>query len=197
MSVAREHLPPTDRLRYLPVVASEWTSDPFTADHLVDTPEMGRRYEIIDGALVVNPSPFHDHQRIVTRLAVLLDGLCPPDLETVAGPLDYHIDANVVQPDVLVIRRADIVDSRLAGTPLLVVEVLSVYGRRHDRLVKRSLYAEAGVPSCWYVDPRLPAVEVLELAAGEYVTAGRAEGDEPLTVTQPYPVTIIPSRLAV
>jgi Uma2 family endonuclease len=197
MTVAGDNSPPSVGPRYLPVIASDWTSDPFTADHLVDTPEMGRRYEIIDGALVVNPSPFHDHQRIVTRLAVLLDELCPPDLETVAGPLDYHIGANVVQPDVLVIRRVDIVDNRLAGTPLLVVEVMSVYGRRHDRLVKGSVYAEAGVPSCWYVDPKLPAIEVLELAAGEYVTAGRAEGDEPLTVTQPYPVTIVPSRLAV
>jgi Uma2 family endonuclease len=44
--------------------------------------------------------------------------------------------------------------------PDLVVEVLSG-NRSHDRLTKRLLYAEAGVPEYWIVDPVGRHVEVV------------------------------------
>ncbi len=36
-------------------------------------PDEGKRYEILDGELVVTPAPSRNHQRVVLRLAGLLD----------------------------------------------------------------------------------------------------------------------------
>ncbi|PZS16338.1 MAG: hypothetical protein DLM54_11345 [Acidimicrobiales bacterium] len=41
---------------------------PFDFDDLGDTPADGRRYEIMDGALVVSPAPSPLHQRVLGNL---------------------------------------------------------------------------------------------------------------------------------
>src|SRR5687767_11281295 len=43
-----------------------------TCEDLLDTPDDGRRYEIIGGELVVSASPLLKHQRLSIRLADLL-----------------------------------------------------------------------------------------------------------------------------
>jgi hypothetical protein len=51
-------------------------------------PDDGRRYEIIDGVLIVSAAPGRMHQRAVGRMVRLLDDACPPELEVL-------IDLNV------------------------------------------------------------------------------------------------------
>lgn len=77
----------------------------------------------------------------------------------------------------------------------LAVEVLSPSTRRQDLLLKRSKYEEAGVARCWIVDPDEPSILALDLIAGQYVVAGRATGAEPLTLTNPFSVTLTPGAL--
>ena len=50
------------------------------------------------------------------------------------------------------------------GAPAFVVEVLSPSSRRHDKLVKHSLYEKAGVKEYWIVDPekKIVLVHLLE-----------------------------------
>jgi Uma2 family endonuclease len=85
------------------------------------------------------------------------------------------------------------------GAPELVVEVLSPSNRRYDEVVKRQLYAEAGVASYWIVDPGLdvgPVVlTVLDLQDGEYVETARVSGTESWTATRPFEVTVVPDEL--
>jgi Uma2 family endonuclease len=61
-----------------------------------------------------------------------------------------------VQPDLLVIRTADlsiIHDRRVYGVPALLIEVLSPSNAEKDTDIKRKAYAQAGVPEYWIVRP--------------------------------------------
>ncbi|CAN5629241.1 hypothetical protein BH23CHL4_BH23CHL4_03480 [soil metagenome] len=46
---------------------------PYTAENLAGMPDYGRKYEVIGGELIVSSSPSERHQRILLRLAKLLD----------------------------------------------------------------------------------------------------------------------------
>ena len=64
------------------------------------------RYELIDGVLVVSPSPSMPHQSVLFELAVRLRKACPEQLKVYVAPLDVtYGDDTVLQPDVLVVDR--------------------------------------------------------------------------------------------
>jgi Uma2 family endonuclease len=169
---------------------------PLTEDDLATMPDDGHRYELLDGTLLVSPAPIPIHQRCVTRLLVLLDAARLPGQEVFAAPLDVRLSrTTVLEPDVLVARKADLTPARLEGPPLLVVEVLSPSTRRIDLGAKRLAYEAAGVPAYWLVDPEAPSLTVLELDAGGYVERATVAGDTPFHATFPFDVTIVPTRL--
>ncbi|OHV39902.1 MULTISPECIES: Uma2 family endonuclease [Pseudofrankia] len=89
--------------------------------------------------------------------------------------------------------------SRIAELPFLVVEVADESTRRYDRTLKLDIYRERGVPSCWLIDPDPAAatatIEVYDLVDGAYVRTAEARGTDPLTVTRPFPVTLVPADL--
>lgn len=81
---------------------------PLTRADLDSMPDDGRRYELIDGVLVVSPSPLHRHQRAVTRLLVLLEDVCLDDLEVLVSAFNVVLaDDTVMIPDLIVARRCD------------------------------------------------------------------------------------------
>ncbi|GAB2986527.1 Uma2 family endonuclease [Saccharothrix stipae] len=84
-------------------------------------------------------------------------------------------------------------DGLLLPVAALVVagEVLSPSGSVSDLVLKRKLYAQAGVPFYLVVDPKDGEVTatMFELAAGEYVESARSEGGV-LKLVRPFPVTI-------
>jgi Uma2 family endonuclease len=159
-------------------------------------PDDGRRYELIDGVLVVSPTPWVIHQRAVGKLILLLDRSCPDELEAFLGPLDVDVaEDTLLRPDVLVVRGDRLGEHDLSGMPELVVEVSSPSTRLFDLLLKRSRYEEAGCPSYWVVDPEAPSIIAWDLVDGHFVEVGRAEGDNELTLTRPYQVVVNPARL--
>ena len=170
---------------------------PMTRADLDESPKDGRRYELIDGVLVVSPSPSWLHQRAAFRLAKLLDAERGEDVEVFTAPLDVDVsDDTLMQPDILVVRSDRLGDGgRLTGLPELAVEVLSPSTRRFDLVLKRSRYEAAGCPSYWVIDPEAPSIVAWDLVDGRYVEAGRAEGDTDLAQTRPYPVVVNPARL--
>jgi Uma2 family endonuclease len=152
----------------------------FMAETPVWTPEMvfalpddGRRYEIVDGALVVTPSPGFEHQEALGRLyvALRLYAAREPDVIVVSSPADLRGPRTMVQPDLYAVRRD------LARTPfpwplgqvLLAVEVLSPSNRRHDLVTKQRLYQEAGIPLYWIVDPDEQCVHAWHRGAPEAI----------------------------
>jgi putative restriction endonuclease len=67
----------------------------------------------------------------------------------------------------------------------------------HDKSAKRADYASVGVPQYWIVEFKpVPRIEVLHLTTvGTYESAQVPEGDQPLAVTRPFEITIVPSAL--
>lgn len=177
------------------MTALQWGS-PLTVADLEHMPADGHRYELVDGTLLVTPAPDTRHQRAVVRLAATLVTAAGPDLDVLAAPYDWVAGPSTLfQPDVLVARRADVGPQRLERPPLLVVEVLSPSTRRIDLATKRLAYADAGVAAYWLVDPDLPSLTVLELAAGGYEAVATVAGDEAWESEAPVRAVITPSRL--
>ncbi len=66
----------------------------------------------------------------------------------------------------------------LAGTPDLVLEVVSTNSVRKDRSVLRDLYWKAGIPEYWLVDVRRPPIQfdILRWTNRGYVATRRKSG---------------------
>lgn len=167
-----------------------------TVDDIVDYPDDGHRYELIDGTLVIGPSCATAHQRMLASLTVLLHPLVPPVLEMLHGPFNVRLaDHTQLQPDLVVAPREQFTEWSLLGPPLLTVEVLSPNTRRHDLMVKHSVLEEFGCPSYWVIDPDEPRLIAWELRDGKYVEVANVAGDETWAATLPFPVAITPAAL--
>jgi Uma2 family endonuclease len=134
-------------------------------------PDDGQRYQLLEGELVMTPSPSRWHQEVSRELEFrLLDFVRERDLgELYNAPLDVTLDdRNVVQPDILFVskaRAAILQGSRIVGAPDLCVEILSPGTERLDRVRKLELYARFDVTHYWIVDLEARTIE-------EYVLAG-------------------------
>jgi Uma2 family endonuclease len=172
-------------------------STPFTVHDLEGMPDDGRRYELIDGELLVSPAPGLHHQTVGLRLYRLLDDACPDELYVLAAPFAVQTDvSNEVQPDVLVARFDELTDKNLPAAPVLAVEVLSPSGRLIDLNLKRAAYERMRTPSYWVLDPDVPDLLVLELDDdSRYREVVRVAGDEVFTAQRPFVVSVVPSEL--
>jgi Uma2 family endonuclease len=148
------------------------------------TPDDGKRYELVRGALLVTPSPSPRHQRVSKRLGRLLEdyfegrGLG----EVFVAPVDLILtNEDVLVPDLLVVQDPSHVSARgIEAPPLLVVEILSPSTRVQDRGVKAQRYAELGVTHFWIVDPDQSVLECFRLANGAYEPVASAAGEASL-----------------
>lgn len=170
----------------------------FTWDDLQAIPdEAHHHYEIIEGQILMSPSPGIRHQRAVLRLCGALIAAASDNFEVIVSPFDFApVETTVVQPNVLVIAAGSDEDKKVVESPALVIEVLSPTGRTQDRVLKRAIYQQHGVPSYWIVDPDVPSVVVLELDEdGVYQEVASATGSDRVTVQRPFPVTVVPADL--
>ena len=141
-------------------------------------PDNGDRYEVMDGVLLMSPSPNSAHQNVVTMLAVYLAqhvkfvGLG----QVFVAPLDIELALNrVVQPDVVVVLNenlAKITKSHIVGAPDLVVEVISPGTAAYDRLSKLKAYEQAEIEEYWMVYPDRHSIELMVLSDGKYQSLG-------------------------
>ena len=151
----------------------------FTVNDYMTAPE-DKRYQLLDGEMILAPAPTTRHQAISIRLATaLFQFVSQNNLGQVwTAPYDVVLsDYDVAQPDILFVsnQRAHLVTpANIQGAPDLVVEVLSPGTQQYDRGYKRSLYARHGVREYWLVDPAAETVEV------------QAESDEGLTPVAAY-----------
>jgi len=182
-----------------PVAPGRWPdhiSGEWTVEDLETLPDNGLRYEIIDGILQVSPSPVPLHQQAILQLAIAFSVACPRELKVYVAPLDWQPDSRTsLEPDVLVVPRNAIGAKSITGTPALVVEVLSPSTDRIDRMLKFSRYAEGGIGQYWLVDPNGPSIQVFSLTDRRYELLVEGVGDQPVSVTGPLEVTVVPSSL--
>ena len=141
-------------------IQHRWTADEVRA--LPDVP--GQRFEVVDGELLVSPSPVRRHQQVVFKLAVMLEQYLEDSQagSVLIAPSDYELDQfSLVQPDVYVVPLVEgrVPDEQLGpDEAILFVEVLSPSTARHDRVVKRERYQRQGI-EYWIVDIDARVVE--------------------------------------
>jgi len=169
----------------------------FTVDDLERMPDDGRRYELVDGVLMVSPAPRIPHQVVLAELIVLLHGACPPGLFVVPGPGVRMSDDTELIPDLVVIRQDQLNARRVTRPPLLVVEIQSPSTALFDLNTKKAVYERFSIESYWVVMPDVdqPELIVFELRDGRYRQAAHATGGKPFRAERPFPVEVVPARL--
>ncbi len=157
----------------------------FAIGDLAQLPDDGKRYEIVEGDLVVSPSPNRKHQRCVIRLIAFFQKVEDAGHGQVySAPFDVVLDTDtVVEPDVLFIRTERLYilsEANVQGAPDLIVEVLSNSTRDRDFGVKLHLYARYGVAEYWVVDPEMETVTRFRLTQAGYERSGPFRQEETL-----------------
>ena len=144
----------------MPIPAATWTREQVLA-----LPDDGNRYELVDGELLVSPSPRGRHQRGVWKLYDRVKPFVHANQLGVTGlaPADLAIDGGqILQPDLFV---AALIDGREPvdwadfGVPRLIAEILSPSTARYDRIVKRFKFQKVRVAEYWVVDLDARAIE--------------------------------------
>ncbi len=158
-----------------------------TYQDLLEMPNDGKRYELVDGEVYMTPAPSTRHQEVVGRIyRAIQDFAESRDLgRAYIAPVDVLFDERTsLQPDVLFVRKnrfSIITPFNIAAAPDLVIEVLSSGTKRFDRETKFQVYARAGVSELWYVDAETNSMEILNLASpGQFNLTQHASGDEAL-----------------
>ena len=134
--------------------------------------EGDERYELLDGELILLPSPNTAHQTVSIALGSRMHSFVKEhDLGQVFhAPFDVlFTDTDVVQPDILFVsneREHIRTPANIQGAPDLIVEILSPSSSRRDWRDKRELYAVHGVREYWIVDPANRIVWVMLLRDG-------------------------------
>jgi Uma2 family endonuclease len=169
----------------------------FTVDDLERTPDDGRRYELVDGVLIVSPAPQLPHQLVLTELIVLLHEACPPGLFVVAGPgVRMSVDTELT-PDLVVIRQDQLAETRVARAPLLAVEIQSPSTALFDLNTKKAVYERFSIESYWVVVPDRdqPEVFAFGLREGRYEEVAHVTDSKPFRATRPFQIEVVPARL--
>jgi len=160
----------------------------FTAADYREMPDDGRRYQLIEGELIMAPAPGTFHQFIQVNLVRILSSYLfqHPVGQLLSAPCDVYLDdQNVYQPDLLYVaaeHTARIREDGVYGAPDLVVEILSPSSAAVDRR-KRAHFAAAGTVEFWQIDPALRQIQRFIFA--ENTTKPVALIDEPETFTSP------------
>ncbi len=157
----------------------------YTYEDYLKTPE-GERYELIEGELLMTPSPIPKHQRISRKIEFMLEKFVTEnDLgEVFYAPCDVYLDnENVVQPDILFIskERLDIIgEKNIQGAPDLVIEIISENTAYRDLVQKKKLYARFGVKEYWIVIPGEGMIEIYTLKDNTYIHCKSYNKDDTL-----------------
>lgn len=138
------------------------------ADYAALPEDESYRWELLEGNLLMSPSPRPQHMAATARLDRQLASQLPSDLESIPDvDVDLALSApdqpgTARRPDLVVVHRDALTRVQLtggllvAGDVLIVVEIVSPGSRRMDMVVKRREYADAGIPHYWIIDLEPP-----------------------------------------
>lgn len=141
----------------------------------------GQLAQVIDGDLHLSPRPSGRHALVAS---VLGEELGPPFRRGRGGPggwllLDepeLHLESDILVPDLAGWRRERLPsigdEAYFTLPPDWVCEVLSPSTERLDRSQKLRIYARAGVPHAWLVNPQQHTLEVLRRTDAGWLTLG-------------------------
>ena len=119
----------------------------------------GAPYQLIDGELIMSPSPNFRHQAIIFEISGQLRNFLRVHKfgQAVSAPMDVILDdINAYQPNLVFIseeRSAIITPRGIKCAPDLVMEVLSPSTGYYDLKHKKEIYERCGVREYWIIDP--------------------------------------------
>jgi len=149
--------PSAEQIMAMPARIGRWTARE-VRELIAAAPLATPRYELVDGELLVTPSPGAPHQLAISRLLVAIAAYLEgePVGTCIPSPSDVELEPEfITQPDILVVPKDEWRRVMREGLPIreivLAVEVLSPSSSRHDRVRKRPLY-QRHVPDYWIVD---------------------------------------------
>ncbi|MDL2248776.1 Uma2 family endonuclease [Tyzzerella sp. OttesenSCG-928-J15] len=159
-------------------VVPNYTGGDKTYGDYLNLPEDGKRYELIDGEIIMLASPTIEHHDYVMYIYTQINSFLRnnKDCSIYVAPVDVVMikpDADktdlkaikkvnfVLQPDVFVVcdpkeidkSKRRIQENGCYGAPDLVIEVVSKSSVRMDYIHKLSIYEKYGVKEYWIVDP--------------------------------------------
>ncbi len=168
-----------------------------TREDLDALPDDGRRHELIDGTLVMSPSPGLPHQSMLLALyRALWNASRDTGLKVMLAPFDVALGPHVVAPDLIVAPNEAFTARDLPIAPLLVAEVRSASTGWLDGGRKRTMYEEYGVASYWMLDPARPSITILRLVNGRYTEVATVADDQEVEIDVPFSITLCPADLA-
>lgn len=160
------------------------TKTRMTAEEFLALPETNTLMQLIEGELIVSPSPIPLHQDFVFTFAKLVDRL-KPNGKVVVAPMDVYLDKDTVsQPDAFWVAensRCVQKGTHYEGAHDLIIEILSPSTARFDRSEKFKAYERHGVREYWIVDPLGKYLEVWVLQEGRFTQQGAYGGGEAFT----------------
>ena len=138
-----------------------------TIDDLLNTPEDGQKYELVDGEIIVSPAGMR-HSEIGIQIAHLLKTYIDdsPIGRVLGSDVGISLpNGNLRSPDVSFVSFEKLPKGNtpvMFGKiiPDLVVEVLSPNDSMRQVADKIAEFLEAGVPLIWLVDPEKQTVTV-------------------------------------
>lgn len=121
-------------------------------------------HELIDGIVVNSPLPSPAHQRLLFRLAQLIEANAPVG-EVFIAPTGVYLDENTfLTPDILWLNPrghgALPQERMIRGVPDLIVEIIAPSTAYRDRGIKLKKYEQFGVREYWLADPLIQSIEV-------------------------------------
>ena len=148
-----------------------------TYEEYLDTPEIKGRFDIVDGEMIMAPSPIPEHQITFRQFFRILDRfVVERNLgELLSAPLDIVIRRNPLrtrQPDLLLLSNENFariyLDRPIEVAPELAIEILSPSNTRRRIQDVLADYAAIGVKECWLVSLTSRTIEVLTLVNDEW-----------------------------
>lgn len=163
-------------------------TEPWTEQRYLALPPDRRRIELLDGGLLVSPSPGGPHQRLSSRLWYQLERARPDHLEALEAINVRVAPGKILIPDLAVVTTPGAgLTVWDAAQVALVVEIVGRGADATDRTVKKHLYAAAGIPA--YLRIALtaggPRAVGHRLAGGRYLEEVRAEPGTVLRLREP------------
>jgi hypothetical protein len=163
---------------------------PATYQDVLDAPE-NMVAELIEGALHLHPRPNLGHAVAGSSPTGTLNvsfqqGIGGPGGWWIVIEPELHLGPDVLVPDLAGWRRDRMpVRPQEPWTDLApdcVCEILSPGTRRIDLTDKRRLYAKAGVPHLWFVDPAEQTLEAFALRSGEWTLIAALKDSEEVRI---------------
>lgn len=111
-------------------------------------------YELINGIVLMSPSPSYEHQKISSKIARFTGNLLDDAKCDVLVEYDVKFDEDVYRPDVMIFCNNN------KDIPAIVFEILSPSTRQRDLLVKPLKYQKMGTKEYWIVDPKSKTITV-------------------------------------